>query len=114
RIYAALANGGVLDGVQIISPRGVERMIEVRSDRPDRALGPRRWATGIALNTGLYGPNADTFGHSGWGGSFGCADRESGIAIGYVMNRMAGSLNDDPRARRLAEAVFNAVGSAKS
>lgn len=51
---------------------------------------PCRWAAGFQGNMeGLFGPNAMTFGHGGRGGSFGFADPEADVAMGYTMNRMA-------------------------
>jgi CubicO group peptidase (beta-lactamase class C family) len=110
RIYAAIANGGVLDGSSIISPAGIEQLRKVRHPGPDMMLGPRRWAAGVALNViPNFGPHQETFGHSGLGGAYGCADLERGVAIGYVMNRLGGSLVGNPRSASLAAAVFSAV-----
>ena len=107
RIYAALANGGELEGVRIISPRGVSLLQQVLSSRRDEFLGERHWGAGVALNiSGIYGPDARAFGHSGWGGSFGCANSHRGLAIAYVTNRMGSQLSGDPRARSLCEAVY--------
>lgn len=53
---------------------------------------------------------ADTaFGHAGMGGALGLGDPERGLAMGYVMNRMAGSDAEHLRAYRLAEAVYDAL-----
>jgi CubicO group peptidase (beta-lactamase class C family) len=111
RVYAALANGGSLHGVRIITPRGIGALRAVRSRGPDQMLGERHWGAGVALNTVYtYGPDRSTFGHSGWGGSFGCANVERGIAIAYVVNRMGSQLNGDPRARSIATAAFQCLG----
>lgn len=108
RVYAALANGGMLDGVALLSPVGVERLRRSRGGTRDEMLGERTWAGGVALNTtGIYGPNSSAFGHSGWGGSFGAADPEGGLGIGFVVNRMGSSLNGDPRARSVAWAAMS-------
>ncbi len=111
RIYGAIANGGTLDGTTIISPAGIDRMREMRFPGPDMLLGPRRWAAGVSLNVmPNFGPLPETFGHSGWGGSYGCANRERRIGIGYVMNRMGSTLVGNPRSSSLAAAVFSAAG----
>ena len=110
RLYAALANRGALDGTRILSPGAVDAMRTMRSPGPDEMLGPRRWAAGVALNgDGQFGPDAEAFGHAGWGGSLGCASVRSGVAIAYVMNRMGSRLNGDRRARRICDAVFDCV-----
>lgn len=110
RIYAAIANGGTLGGTTIISPAGIDRLRAVRHPGPDMLLGPRQWAAGVSLNVvPNFGPHAATFGHTGWGGAYGCANVERGVAIGYVMNRMGSSLIGNPRSCSLAAAVFAAV-----
>jgi CubicO group peptidase (beta-lactamase class C family) len=108
RLYAALANGGTLDGVRVLSAATVDRMRAVQTTRADLMLGfEPGWAMGFATNrAGVYGPSPETFGHSGWGGSFGCANVEANVAIGYVMNRMGATLVGDPRTTPLCDAVF--------
>lgn len=106
RIYGALANGGELEGARLLRPDTIAEMSRGRTDGHDHMLGVRVWAAGMALNaTGTWGPNPRTFGHSGWGGSFGCADAEAGVGIGYVMNRMGGKVAEDPRAAALCASV---------
>jgi CubicO group peptidase (beta-lactamase class C family) len=108
RLYAAMANGGSLDGVNLMRRETVEAMIAVQTERVDLLLGVApRWGRGVTRNPiGLYGPHPETFGHAGWGGSFGCADLGTGIAIGYVLNQMGERVVGDPRSSGLAEAVF--------
>ena len=111
RVYAALANQGSLDGVRICSPAAVTRMMQVQSPRRDLLLGfEGNWALGVSLNAAaMLGPDARTFGHTGWGGSFGCANLEANVAIGYVCNQMGAELVGDPRARALCAAVFDCL-----
>jgi len=112
RLCAALAEGGTLDGVQVLSPTTLAQMTAIAADREDLLLGFNpQWAMGVAHNLiGVYGPNPRTFGHSGWGGSFGCADPDARVAIGYVLNHMGPELVGDPRGKSLADAVFAALG----
>jgi CubicO group peptidase (beta-lactamase class C family) len=111
RIYAALAEGGALDGVRLMRPEGVARLAAPRHPGPDLMLGPRVWGAGVSLGVApAFGPHADTFGHSGWGGAFGCANPRRRVAIGYVMNRMGGQIAANPRGTSLAAAVFAALG----
>lgn len=107
RIFAAVANDGVLDGVRILHPASIAAMTEVQSTRPDMLLGFEvHWAHGLALNTtGVFGPNPSAFGHTGWGGSFGFADPDAGIGAAYVMNRMGPDLIGDARAVALTQAL---------
>jgi len=112
RIYAMLANGGVFQRRRLLSPATISRMTRVLSDRMDLTLGmPAQWAAGVVLNgaTGFFGPNPRSYGHSGWGGSFGCADPDQRIAIGYVCNQMGPDLVGDVRARELCAAVYSCL-----
>ena len=56
-----------------------------------------------------YGPNAQTLGHSGWGGSCVFADPVSGLHGCYAMNRQDKSLIGDPRAVSLISALYTAL-----
>ena len=112
RIYGALANGGTLDGATIISPAGIDRLRAPRWPGPDLMLGPRVWAAGMCLNViPNFGPNPETFGHTGWGGAYGCVNVEHRIGIGYVMNRMGTQLVGNPRGATLAAAIFEAAAT---
>ena len=53
---------------------------------------------------------AESFGHSGAGGSMAFADPVNGIGFAYVMNRMLQNLAGDPRTTGLVKAVYDAVG----
>lgn len=110
RIYGALANGGHLGDALLLSPAGIAALTEVRSNRDDRMLGPRQWAAGVILNSnGNFGPNPKAFGHTGWGGSLGCADPDAGIGIGFVMNRMEIRRGGDLRTQAICRAVYQCL-----
>lgn len=108
RLASALATGG--QGV--LSPAVIQAMSVIAADRRDLMLGFNpQWGMGVAHNLiGVYGANPRTIGHSGWGGSFGCADPDAGIAIGYVCNQMGSELVGDPRGAELARVVYEALG----
>ena len=111
RLAAALACGGALDGVRILSEATVAAMSAIAADRTDLMLGFNpQWGMGVAHNLiGVFGANPRTIGHSGWGGSFGSADPDGRIAIGYVVNQMGSELVGDPRGKGLADAVYAAL-----
>ena len=108
RLYAGLIGG------ELISKAVLDSMTAVAADRPDLVIGINpKWGMGIAHNAGgMFGPEPDAFGHSGWGGSFGCAHRPSGIAIGYALNHMGPELVGDPRATGLCSAIFGCLETA--
>ena len=51
-----------------------------------------------------------SFGHAGAGGSYGFADPEHRLAVGYAMNKMATELVD-PRPHDLLRAVYASIGA---
>ncbi len=104
RIYAAVI------GHEILTAETLAKMTTAQtSGRTDMFLGfTDNWAMGISLNTpGIYGPNKRAFGFSGWGGSFGCADPDAQVSIGYVCNQMGPDLVGDPRTMGLCKAVLD-------
>ena len=111
RAYGALARGGELDGVRILSPATIDQAIAEQSNGLDAVLlgWPSRRGLGYFLTqpNAPIGPNPRAFGHPGAGGSGGFADPDAQVGFGYTMNQMgAGSVMVDPRRRRLADAVF--------
>ena len=93
-------------------PEAVERMREIQVTNPDLVLMlPVSWGLGYVVGgeLGAYGPNPRSFGHDGWGGSFAMADPENGLAVAWVMNRMGGVLNGDPRKLAILEAVYASI-----
>lgn len=108
RVYGALAAEGKIGGKTLVSPETIWRMTALQIEGHDEVLGvPGRWGAGYILNGGgLFGPNDDAFGHSGWGGSFGMADPGTGLAIAYTMNQMGGDLAGDARANGLIAAAY--------
>jgi len=102
KLYAGAISG------EMLSPDALAAMTRIAADRIDLVIGFNpQWGMGVATNgSGMFGPLPDVFGHSGWGGSFGCAHRPSGLAIGYALNHMGPELVGDPRATALCAAVF--------
>ena len=109
RLYGALAHGGELDGVRVVSSETIAAAVQERSAPGlDLVLGRvMRRANGFILNTdGQYGPNDATFGHSGAGGSYGIGDAARRLGVGYTMNQMQPGLDPDTRGKRLIDAVY--------
>jgi CubicO group peptidase (beta-lactamase class C family) len=110
RVYGALACGGELDGVRVLSPETIDAARVEHSHGPDEVLSMvTRIGLGFMMPTESepLGPNPRVFGHSGAGGSHGQADPEQRIGIGYTMNLMhTGVWLVDPRAHALVDAVY--------
>lgn len=111
RVYAALANGGALDGQRLLEGGTLMAMTQVQKGRTDALLGfTDNWAMGFSFNQmNMLGPSPRTFGHGGWGGSLGCANLESQVGIGYVCNQMGAQLVGDPRGAGLCGVIFECL-----
>lgn len=101
-----LANGKRLAG-----DAAVAAATKVWFDGTDLVRGIRRpWGAGFLLNyDGVWGPNAEAFGHGGWGGSFGYADPAAKVAVGYAMNHMSDQMDNNPRRRALIDTIYKAL-----
>jgi CubicO group peptidase (beta-lactamase class C family) len=117
RLMQVYALKGRLDGERFISETTWNMLTQKRVSGPDRVLPfTLSWAAGVMINDPaqddglrLYGPEAATFGHSGWGGSCAFADPVRGITGAYVMNRQQHFLAGDPRPLRLIKAVYGCL-----
>ncbi len=109
RLYGALARGGELDGVRVMSPNEIARCSHEQASGADTVLFINtRFSLGFMMSQpgASLGPNPKSFGHPGAGGSLGYADPEAKIGFGYTMNKMQASLLIDPRATALIDAVY--------
>jgi CubicO group peptidase (beta-lactamase class C family) len=112
RIYGALAAGGQLDGVRVLSPAAIESARSEQACAEDALMGVRvrmglgYWLSQPGVAGFAFGPNEGAFGHPGAGGSLGFADPEARLGFGYVTNRLGSAIEVDPRAQALIEAVY--------
>jgi CubicO group peptidase (beta-lactamase class C family) len=112
RIMAALARGGELGGVRLLSESTLTQAISEQRYAEDLVLGfPIRWGLGLMLNSPTLplSPNPRTFGHGGWGGSLGFADWDARASWAYVMNKMTPGTAGDNRAFPLIAAFYSAL-----
>lgn len=87
RIQSAVACGGEVDGVRLLSPGTIGRIFEVQFDGIDLVIGiPIKWGVGYGL---LPEDRVCTWG--GAGGSMVLVDADRRITFAYVMNKMAPS-----------------------
>ena len=120
RIYGALALGGTLDGVRLLRPESLSRMlVEQRgTDAANSDVGELdRMAIGFRLNSPPHrpmGPHMSTFGHSGAGGSQAFADPDSEVGFCYCCNRMHDGRDIGIRALSLIESTFAAIGDKRT
>ncbi|AJT41850.1 serine hydrolase domain-containing protein [Psychromicrobium lacuslunae] len=112
RMYAATI--GEVDGVRLLSAETINEARRYatadiqRPPLPDGTEQPQpRWGVGFQLEepAGLKLLGEGSFGHAGMGGRLGFADPESGIAFGYVSQRMHLDPTPDERLGRLNTAL---------
>jgi CubicO group peptidase (beta-lactamase class C family) len=119
RLYAGLI--GTVEGgpaESILTTAQVDQARQVRTFGADQVflslgfsmeqhIGQGFWISSPFAPFGGEG----SFGHTGAGGSYGFADPENNLAVGYVMNQMQSGMLGDPRARRLIKACYASVGA---
>lgn len=85
-VQNVLGNGGVVNGVRLLSEAACELAWQPQFTGEDRVLGI---ASTYSLGFGVFGT---TFGWGGWGGSLVMTDPKAHMTVAYAMNRML-----DPR-----------------
>jgi CubicO group peptidase (beta-lactamase class C family) len=117
RMYAALANGGEVDGVRLVSPERIEEMNACQIDSVDRVIMmPLRKGIGFFLGGklngahGAMGPRETAFGHPGAGGSIAFADPEVGLSIAVTINKMLSTLQAEGPTYEICELIRNELG----
>jgi CubicO group peptidase (beta-lactamase class C family) len=108
RMYAALANGGEIDGIRLLSRRTLARATQVQNPPPRRMVIPfdMRWRLGYHSITTSRGVPRHAFGHFGFGGSGGWADPHRQLAAAYIVNGGMGTSFGDLRIVRISGAVL--------
>jgi CubicO group peptidase (beta-lactamase class C family) len=121
-MYAPLACGGSLKGVDLVDRDTLARMSAVSSasSQDMTTLGPGRFALGYMKSAddrskppGMQDSvilSEDAFGHPGAGGSIGFADPRERTSFGYTMNKMGISAGIDPRGQSLIDATYLSLG----
>jgi len=112
RIHSALACGGSVDGVTLMSPKGVERALEEQIRGKDLVMNIEFvYGMGFGISDPSYpiSPNKRAFFWGGWGGSLAVIDLDARASIAYVMNRMAPDLMGDRRGARVVKSAYQSL-----
>ena len=110
RVHSALACGGTVDGVTLMSPETVESILVEQNSGPDLVLlQDTRFGMGFGLGNEMLPIPPRAFFWGGWGGSLALIDLDARLTVSYVMNRMAPSLSGDVRGAGLALAAYGAL-----
>ncbi len=106
RMYAAIAEGGSLDGVEILSPGMIPRISKVQVHTRDRVIPLKMgWRLGYHTAFTTRGSLESAFGHFGFGGSGAWADPVRRLSVGMVNNRVGGGPFGDMRIASIGSAV---------
>ncbi len=119
KIMSAIALGGEVDGVRLLSPKTIDLIFEEQAHGPDTVLH-RHVQFGIGFGICTAGdsavneilPRGRLAYWSGWGGSLVAADTERRLTFSYTMNKMwinHGTLGN-PNTLAYGRAVYAALG----
>tara|TARA_B100000953_G_scaffold67014_1_gene53691 strand:+ start:3992 stop:5116 length:1125 start_codon:yes stop_codon:yes gene_type:complete len=100
--------------LKILKEKTLEKMTQTQIEGKDLILRVSlRWGNGFVLNKHkiVYGPEENSFGHSGYGGSCAFADPTNKIGISYVMNQMENNFAGDSRSIKLINAAYKCLNS---
>jgi CubicO group peptidase (beta-lactamase class C family) len=110
RIMSALALGGEVDGVRLLSPDTIELIFQEQSNGPDLVLGvPLRFGIGYGLpqlDTLPFIPDEKVCFWGGWGGSLILMDLDRRMTISYMMNKMGAGVIGSSRAEVYCRAIY--------
>ena len=112
KFYSMLANDGVLNGRRYFKTETISAMTESLHDDIDKVFEiPTAFSAGFMQDSTraqhqIFGPNRQSFGHPGAGGSHAFADPSSGIGFAYVMNQMEQAVLPNEKSLRLVEALY--------
>jgi CubicO group peptidase (beta-lactamase class C family) len=110
RIQAVVANGGTVDGVELLSPKTIDRIFDQQSNGVDLVLGiPLRFGIGYALpepTTFPYIPDGRICFWGGAGGSVIIIDVERRMTIAYMMNKMFPGIVGNPTSEAIVTAAY--------
>ena len=110
---SAISNGGVANGVKLLSPDAIEQIFRVQADGLDQVLMlPVTFGIGFGLPNETVPhlpPGRKVCFWGGWGGSVVVNDLDNHMTVTYMMNRMAEGLLGDDRGFSLITAALDAV-----
>ncbi|MFK7894969.1 MAG: serine hydrolase domain-containing protein [Myxococcota bacterium] len=110
RLYAVFAEGGTLDGVELLSRGMIPKMSKLQVKTRDRVIPINMgWRLGYHTAFTTKGRLPSAFGHFGFGGSGAWADPSRRLSVAMVNNRVGGTPFGDMRIASIGSAVIAAT-----
>ena len=115
RVMSAVARGGEVDGVRLLSPETIDVIFREQLNGVDLVLGvPLRFGIGYGLPRAdvlPYVPDEKICFWGGWGGSIIVMDLGRRMTVSYMMNKMGPGVIGSDRSAKYVQAVYDAVAS---
>lgn len=122
KLYAPLANGGIVDDYRVVDTATLDkaRQVSMATGVDNTLRMPTRFGLGFMrtmdnrhremghVESFIAGEQA--FGHVGAGGHIGFADPAENLSFGYTMNRMGAGLMLNERGQSLIDATYQVLG----
>ncbi len=111
KLYAALANGGELNGVRIMKRETIEKAAIIQVNKMDRVIPfNMQWRMGYHMAGTTKGIPHGAFGHYGFGGSGAFAHPKRNLAAALILNGGVGThMLADLRMPRIGGAVLDSA-----
>jgi CubicO group peptidase (beta-lactamase class C family) len=112
KLQAPLACKGSAFGVDLLSQKTAESIMQARISGQDLVLGvPLSFGLGFGLNSEVIplSPNKNACFWGGWGGSSILIDQDARLSASFVMNKMFPGLMGDTRSYSLVQEVYQSL-----
>jgi CubicO group peptidase (beta-lactamase class C family) len=113
RVMSAVARGGQVDGVRLLSGDTIDLIFREQLNGIDLVLGlPLRWGIGFGLprlDILPWIPDEKICYWGGWGGSMIVMDVGRRMTISYMMNKMGPGIIGSSRSAEYGQAIYDAV-----
>jgi len=111
KMYAALAMGGELDGVRLVSEEVIRKASEVQTRRADKvAIYPLHWKLGYHRTDASILAVPEAFGHFGLGGAGGWANPELKLSFAFLHSGFPVTIVGQTRTVMMTAAVYESLG----
>lgn len=118
RVQSLVSHGGEIDGVRLLSPALIERLLEVQAEGVDPVLlQPTRWGLGYSLPVPASAPaipEGRVLWWTGYGGSIVVNDLDRRVTFAYAMNRLHQHFMASPRTDAYVRTAWECLDGASA